>query len=867
MEGPPSKLRPVQCVLDRNAPCEPETTMATPTRPSDEFWVDGPRVNRSNFEAFRTEWMFGNLGVGSVADAIAGNGEMWVDGPQAPTPQTRRLDLHFLDEHKRAMIERWIEMQTSAIRQQRRSVGSDDSVFVAEDPAVGLDILDDAKADTALKEVEVVSNVDSFVSGETEELDRSSCDAVQQLAELGGGLAPCRSSVSGDYEQAEFYRRVMLHVSELSDGTTCNGLFDGGGDESTTSGSSDNASSDGGLQASTMDSWVQVTEEEILLACRSLLVDDDHPLRILSSESLAVSFTNSSRMSWDSGLNAMRRALAAVAAGAPIGVAGPQGGDVDPYLGGQCPDFDAHSDPGSVSSHRILASALAKNEFGSRSLDDLSDLTNGTFFAGTSRRRRLDCCNDAASDTCSCNDCCSECDFGLLRFCPDGASDPHLDRHPSAPDLVADDGRGMLPLERKFLDATALPNSGRHCPEVDLGDGPKENVLLPQVVVPVPPRVNVDVSKLKSIVRADSYCAKAEVRATNRNGSAKAATTAFCCAVGLSRHAPGGSSSGSESSKFKGSSIKTPGFRCRISPCKLDTLVAKESFCSDSERPQTEICFEDSCGPRKVPLSPPPVRLTDEKRPQSPSTTDQKTADDKVSYDSGTGTGSSSGGSMSSGGKEEAKKHASLGTSSGYESIPRGSEGSGSLMSNQDSVSLSSDEMTSSLKEAQQPRCGASTTPAKECRAASGQHGVRLGSFELIAYDAEDVERIERRRELEKSLRQRRRRSKIMELRRRQEELKKELALAKSLIMADPCKWSYDLHVEESMDAADPSFIEALQQETEILEKRVTACKSHIAMVTCFDAVAPTNSSSLPSTEAAETTRYEDDNADTVMSL
>ena len=41
------------------------------------------------------------------------------------------------------------------------------------------------------------------------------------------------------------------------------------------------------------------------------------------------------------------------------------------------------------------------------------------------------------------------------------------------------------------------------------------------------------------------------------------------------------------------------------------------------------------------------------------------------------------------------------------------------------------------------------------------------------------------------------------------------------------------------MDISDPGLIEALEQETKILEKRVIACKSHLLMVTVFDA-APT---------------------------
>lgn len=43
------------------------------------------------------------------------------------------------------------------------------------------------------------------------------------------------------------------------------------------------------------------------------------------------------------------------------------------------------------------------------------------------------------------------------------------------------------------------------------------------------------------------------------------------------------------------------------------------------------------------------------------------------------------------------------------------------------------------------------------------------------------------------------------------------------------------VYVAEQMDPDDPSFLEALEKETEILRKRVDACKSHIMLITCFD--------------------------------
>lgn len=47
--------------------------------------------------------------------------------------------------------------------------------------------------------------------------------------------------------------------------------------------------------------------------------------------------------------------------------------------------------------------------------------------------------------------------------------------------------------------------------------------------------------------------------------------------------------------------------------------------------------------------------------------------------------------------------------------------------------------------------------------------------------------------------------------------------------------WCILVHVAEHMDCDDPGYVEALENETAILEKRVTACKSRIMFVTVFD--------------------------------
>ncbi|KAJ4443522.1 hypothetical protein ANN_05194, partial [Periplaneta americana] len=107
----------------------------------------------------------------------------------------------------------------------------------------------------------------------------------------------------------------------------------------------------------------------------------------------------------------------------------------------------------------------------------------------------------------------------------------------------------------------------------------------------------------------------------------------------------------------------------------------------------------------------------------------------------------------------------------------------------------------------------------------------------VLQYCREDVERLERRWTEAQGRR-------IRELRAQQQELKQELAAAKTRLLIPSSRWSYErrcwhvaVHVEASMDCRHPSFLEALDRETQILRKRVEACKSHILMVTCFDSL------------------------------
>ncbi|XP_026668699.1 kinesin-like protein CG14535 isoform X2 [Ceratina calcarata] len=160
--------------------------------------------------------------------------------------------------------------------------------------------------------------------------------------------------------------------------------------------------------------------------------------------------------------------------------------------------------------------------------------------------------------------------------------------------------------------------------------------------------------------------------------------------------------------------------------------------------------------------------------------------------------------------------------SSGYDSIVRDSETS--------SIASDSSRQTGALQEHQAveqrvaefgPRCRARPPPSA------------LPSPGIIAYTSEDVDILDRRARLRSDPRGTM--SRIHSLRLRQRLLRLELRDAKKRLMVPDSRWSYDLHVEESMDWRDPSFLEALEAETCILQKRVHACKSHVLLITCFD--------------------------------
>ncbi|KFO91107.1 Kinesin-like KIF26A, partial [Buceros rhinoceros silvestris] len=205
------------------------------------------------------------------------------------------------------------------------------------------------------------------------------------------------------------------------------------------------------------------------------------------------------------------------------------------------------------------------------------------------------------------------------------------------------------------------------------------------------------------------------------------------------------------------------------------------------------------------------------------------------------------------------------GGSSGYESMIRDSEATGSASSAHDSMSesgMSSPGRMRSLKSPKKRSTGLQRRrliPAPLPDAASlgrkpsitGQWvdlpplpGTLKEPFEIKVYEIDDVERLQRHRQEEteglmyfhtKLKILERRQQRIREVKAKHEFLKEELEETKCRLMMDPNKWKEDFEVDPDLDKESQEYLEALEQVTEELEQCVNLCKSHIMIVTCFD--------------------------------
>ncbi|XP_054550932.1 kinesin-like protein KIF26B isoform X2 [Talpa occidentalis] len=210
------------------------------------------------------------------------------------------------------------------------------------------------------------------------------------------------------------------------------------------------------------------------------------------------------------------------------------------------------------------------------------------------------------------------------------------------------------------------------------------------------------------------------------------------------------------------------------------------------------------------------------------------------------------------------------GGSSGYESMMRDSEATGSASSAQDSMSENSSSVSGRCRSLKTPKKRSNSgsqrrrlipalsldTPSPVRKPTNGA-GVRwvdgplrnnqrgLGEpFEIKVYEIDDVERLQRRRGGNskevmcfnaklKILEHRQQR--IAEVRAKYEWLMKELEMTKQYLMLDPNKWLSEFDLEQVLELDSLEYLEALECVTERLENRVNFCKAHLMMITCFD--------------------------------
>uniref|UniRef100_A0A673WRW7 Kinesin family member 26A n=1 Tax=Salmo trutta TaxID=8032 RepID=A0A673WRW7_SALTR len=205
------------------------------------------------------------------------------------------------------------------------------------------------------------------------------------------------------------------------------------------------------------------------------------------------------------------------------------------------------------------------------------------------------------------------------------------------------------------------------------------------------------------------------------------------------------------------------------------------------------------------------------------------------------------------------------GGSSGYESMIRDSEATGSASSAHDSMSESGMSSSGRPRTSKSPKkrnglqrrrlipaplpdtssLGKKTGTAGQWVDLPPMSGPLKEPFEIKVYEIDDVERLQRRRQEDsaegllyfnsKLKVLERRQQQIRELKVKHQTLKEELEDTKTRLMMDPCKWIGEFEVDQDLDKESQEYLEALSQVTEELDFCVNICKSRVMMVTCFD--------------------------------
>ncbi|XP_069371806.1 kinesin-like protein KIF26B [Paralichthys olivaceus] len=200
--------------------------------------------------------------------------------------------------------------------------------------------------------------------------------------------------------------------------------------------------------------------------------------------------------------------------------------------------------------------------------------------------------------------------------------------------------------------------------------------------------------------------------------------------------------------------------------------------------------------------------------------------------------------------------------SSGYDSMLRDSETTGSCTSNRDSVSDRSSSLLSVARSSRSSRRKGSTgthqrrpsqdTASSLRRSASGLRSrwVDLGipeAYEIKVYEIDNVQRMQKRAGAGKQgpacfsaklkfLEHRQQR--MLEVGAKYNNLRRELEQVKDRLMLEPAKWNREFDLWQTFEVDSLEHLEALEVVTARLENRVDRCKANVMMVTCFDAAA-----------------------------
>ncbi|XP_035861318.1 kinesin-like protein KIF26B isoform X3 [Sander lucioperca] len=198
--------------------------------------------------------------------------------------------------------------------------------------------------------------------------------------------------------------------------------------------------------------------------------------------------------------------------------------------------------------------------------------------------------------------------------------------------------------------------------------------------------------------------------------------------------------------------------------------------------------------------------------------------------------------------------------SSGYDSMVRDSEATGSTISNRDSVSDRSSSLLSVARSSRSARRRGNTgthqrrlshdTPLSLRRSASGLRSgwVDRGipeAYEIKVYEIDNVQRMQKRAGAGKQgpacfsaklkfLEHRQQR--ISEVRAKYTNLRRELERAKHNLMLEPAKWNQEFDLWQTFEVDSLEHLEALEVVTARLENRLNLCRANVMMVTCFDA-------------------------------